>query len=449
MRQGLVIAALSLSLAGAAYAEAPKKKPPPRRPVPDYDGRGPARPDTTDGVLAIPRVVLFPVRIVMDYGVRRPLGAAISAIESSTSIRKAFRFLFLGPKTPTPQIFPTVLYDFGFKPSIGLRLYWTDGFLTPGSKLSIKLGTGGTSLWRADGTARIAVYGPAFTTVAMGARERPDRLFYGLGPYTTPDAQARYKNRQADASVRVGSALPRSGEVSVYGMFAHHTFEQSTYGGDATIEDQVAAGQIIALPTAYPEGYNAWRTGLSVGLDTRARNERRLKSGARLDVTIERNWDAGDAGNAWTRVDALGGAALLLDASGERKLDVKLRVQSVTGDMDAEVPFYELPTTGGLRGFASGRLRGDTMAAFILDYDWPLAAWLDAHGHLGFGNVFGPAFSGLSGRALRGSAGLGVSIAGLSSERQVTLSTAVGTEPLGDGVDISSFRLILGFASDY
>ena len=108
-----------------------------------------------------------------------------------------------------------------------------------------------------------------------------------------------------------------------------------------------------------------------------------------------------------------------------------------------------MPTTGGLRGFASGRLRGDTALQLTADYIWPLAAWLDAHGHLGIGNVFYQDLSGFDAGSLRGSAGLGISIAGLSDDRQVRLSTAVGTEPFSTGFHVTSFRLVIGFANDY
>src|SRR5512134_2810619 len=127
-----VVAAL-IALAGTARGDdrapaatvakpAPASRPA-KRPVPNYDGRGRAPEDTVDGLLFLPRVILFPVRIAVDYGVRRPIGAAVRAIESSRTLRRAFQYLFLRPKTPTPQIIPVALYDFGFKPSIGARLY--------------------------------------------------------------------------------------------------------------------------------------------------------------------------------------------------------------------------------------------------------------------------------------------------------------------------------------
>ncbi len=102
-----------------------------------------------------------------------------------------------------------------------------------------------------------------------------------------------------------------------------------------------------------------------------------------------------------------------------------------------------------LRGFPTGRLYGESAAALTLDYQWPIAAWLDAHAHLGAGNVFVARFSGLTAGAMRGSAGLGISLAGLTEDRYIELSTSVGTQPFDEGFELTSFRLILGFTNDY
>lgn len=446
------LAAMALASAPAAAADevATQPKRPEKRTIPDYDGRPPAPPTFVDGLLWVPRVVLFPVRIVVDYGVRWPLGALVRGAEHSRTLRKIIRFAFLAPKTPTPQIFPVVLYDFGFQPSAGIRLLWTDGFLTPGSRLSIKLGSGGFDLWRTDAAVRVG-FGPGFAQLDAGAGQRHDAVFYGIGSDTPAAALARYQDSRRNASLRAGAEAKGIG-ASVYASAGHHRFDPSNYGGDASIEEQVAAGRIAMLPAGYPDGYNTLRAGGSISLDTRARHERRQESGARFDASAERVWDADDRARAWTRLEAVLGAAVLFDPVGERKLDLRLRAQRVGGGMRADIPFLELATTGGgrdLRGFSSGRLYGDSALALTADYEWPIAAWLDAHAHAGVGNVFGPNFGGVAAGELRGSVGFGVSIAGLSAEREVRLSTAFGTEPFERGLDFSSFRLVLGFVYDY
>ncbi|MEO7096738.1 MAG: hypothetical protein ABI175_26000, partial [Polyangiales bacterium] len=423
---------------------------PKKRAVPDYSGRGTPPPTVLDRLAWIPRIALFPVRIVTDYGLRAPIGWLTRTVETSRSTRKVFSYLFLGPASDTPSIYPVVLYDFGSQPSIGVRLSWGKGFLTPGSKLTIKLGTGGLDWWRVDTAVRVA-YREAFLGLEAGARRQPDYRFYGLGPRTQEAAAARYGARRLTAKLSAGGTLNEWGEVAGYASVMNMTFRSEGFGDDPTIEERVADGQIANLPNGYPGGYATVRAGGVLSVDTRLR-KKRVGSGARLDAKVERVRNM-DTTERWTRVELRGGGALLLDPVGERKLDVKLEVDFVEpADPRVRIPFLELVSVAGsghLRGFPSGRLYGESAAALTLDYHWPIAAWLDAHAHLGAGNVFGPHLSGFSAGAMRASAGFGVSLAGLTEERFIELSTSIGTAPLDQGLDVTSFRLLLGFTNDY
>lgn len=438
LRSSVILCAL-LGLASAA---------PPKRPVPDYDGRGSKPATVTDRLAWIPRIVLFPVRIVVDYGVRGSFRFLTRAAESR-SARKVFRYLFLGPASPTPSIYPVALYDFGSQPSLGLRLSWDNGFLSPGSKLTIKTGIGGLDWWRVDTGVRVA-HGAGFARLDLGARRQPDYRFYGIGARSPESAAARYGSRRATARIGLGVRGTAWGEAWAFASASDVTFRREGYGGDPPIEERVAEGEIAALLEGYPGGYATVRAGGVLALDTRLR-KKRVGSGARLDAKIERVHRTGSSDD-WTRVELRGGGSLLLDPVSERKLDVKLEVDAVEADAGTAIPFLELATVAGsghLRGFPSGRLYGESAVALTIDYQWPVAAWLDAHAHVGAGNVFGHRFSGLSAGAMRGSAGLGISLAGLSEDRYVELSTSIGTAPFDEGLDITSFRLILGFTNDY
>ena len=436
--------ALLCALLSVATA-APKK-----RPIPNYSGRGTEPASALDRLAWIPRIALFPVRIVIDYGVRTPFGWLTRNVETSRATRKVMRSLFTGSPTPTPSIYPVALYDFGTKPSVGLRLSWDNGFLTPGSKLKIKLGVGGLDWWRVDTGVRVA-YAESFVSLDIGARRQPDYRFYGIGPRAPEEAAARYGARRLTAKLGIGAQLAEWGEVSGFAGATDLTFRSEGYDDDPPIDDRVAQGLIAALPEGYPGGYSTLRVGATVALDTRL-HKKRVGSGARLDAKVERVRRV-DSSDRWTRLEVRGGGSLLLDRVGERKLDVKLEINAVEGANDrVRLPFLELTSVAGsghLRGFPTGRLYGESAAALTLDYQWPIAAWLDAHAHLGTGNVFGRRLSGLSAGALRGSAGIGVSLAGLTDDRYVELSTSVGTAPFDEGFDITSFRVILGFTSDY
>ncbi|HLL25852.1 MAG TPA: hypothetical protein VK427_27125 [Kofleriaceae bacterium] len=434
------IAAIALLCASLALAA-------PKRPRPDYDGRPAPSPTVTDVALGAIRVVLFPVRIVVDYGVRWPIGKLVAAAEHSRGVRTVISYLFLQPATPTMSVIPLAFFDFGFQSSIGVRFLWTTGFLTPGSKFSLKLATGGDDWWRGDGTVLVAAparFGGFFAGVDTGIGRRPDPQFFGIGPRTPHAARARYLQARFGVAAYVGWH-----ELQLVAATVSHIAGTSNFNDNLSIDDQVAAGRISALPPGYRDLVVTTRYGARVALDTRGRYKR-TTSGARVDGFVERVRD--EEIGSWLHLDATVGGALRLDRVNEHKLDLRMRIELVLASDDVDVPFLELASFGGtrdLRGFAAGRGRDYSAATLTLDYHWPVAAWLDSTLYLGAGNVFGKRLSGLTAGKLRASMGLGLSLAGLSAERQVELWAAVGSNPLDEDFAAPSFRLVLGYSHDY
>jgi hypothetical protein len=434
---------IAISLITCVLA-APARAEPAKRELPEYGGR-PYAPRAPHWARTVGRVVLFPFYVVTEYVIRRPLGFAASTIEHARTPRVVVRYLFLGPKIAGPAIYPVALYDFGFQPSVGLRVSWSDGFLSRGSKLALRLGYGGLDWLRADGELRFATPYGTWVGFEAGARHRPDAVFYGVGARTPQEAKARYELTRSAVALSAGWRW-----FTVVGGTSGTLTTPSNFGDDPSIEDQVAAGAIAALPAGYREELIVHRLGAKVAFDTRPR--KREASGVRIDGLVERVWERDRVRQAWTHVDATAGGALLLDPVGERKLDLRLHVELVESRAPMDVPFLELPSLGGsrdLRGFGGGRVRDASASALLLDYQWPLAAWLDATAYLGVGNAFGPRLGGFYAGKLRGSAGFGLSLAGFSDERQVELWMAGGTDPFDEGFAVSSFRLVLGYSRDY
>ena len=68
-----------------------------KRPVPDYDGRGPD-PSRTDGAgVWAGRVVLSPLYFVSEYVFREPIGAAMRASENADLFNKLYNIFTFGP----------------------------------------------------------------------------------------------------------------------------------------------------------------------------------------------------------------------------------------------------------------------------------------------------------------------------------------------------------------
>jgi hypothetical protein len=444
-----VIRALCVLAIVAALAPLAAADTPPRRPVPDYDGRESAPATAGDVLLWVPRVVLFPVRIVIDYGVRRPFGFVVQKGEHSKRVRRALSYLFRHVENANPLIFPVALVDFGFQPSVGARVLFRRGMLIPKSDVTLRLGTGGFDWWRADVGVKTKLSALRLTA-DIGANDRPDYVFYGIGRDTPAEARARYAARKLFARGSVGGHIEDIGDGLVTFGVTDTELSSSTFGDNLSIEDQVAAGRIPVLPPGYEDDVRTARVGARITLDTRV-DGRRARSGARFDAAVEHVDDL-DRKTGWTRVELMLGAGLLLDPVAERKLDVRIGVELAEPDHDDEmIPFYELATIAGgtwLRGLPPGRIYGDSAAALLVDYQWPIAAWLDAHAHVGAGNVFDDELKGFSLGRLRGSFGGALTIAGLS-DRQIGGSLYFGTEPLGGGFDVSSYRLILEYSGDY
>jgi len=441
------LAALAALVVLGSLARFAAAAPPPHRALPDYDGRPPAPASTLDGVRSAARAVLFPLRVAVDYVVRRPLGVVIRWAEHSRFVRARFKSRFRGTPSRTMSIFPIAFYDFGFQTSVGFRMLWSNGFATPGSKFSLKVTTAGQHWGRGDGSILVAVPGP-FHGVRVGVdgtvNWRPDQQFFGLGPRSSQSGRARF----LDARFGVSANLGWKTLALVLGTLSTYT-GPSGYEPGFSMEEQVAAGNLPGPPAGYGDLAVTKRVGLRFALDSRDEDEH-VNSGARLDGLVERVAD--DDVGRWTHLNATLGGALVLDRVGEHLLNVRVRLEMIDAPTGLQVPFLELSSIGGnrdLRGFGGGRGRDVSAAALALNYQWPLGAWLDATLYLATGNVFGRRLSGLTAGNLRGSAGVGVSLAGLSDERQVELAVAFGTDPFAEGGKISSYRLSLGYSYGY
>src|ERR1700733_4517722 len=100
---------------------------PPKRPLPNYDGRG--EPPTTAGDVAlwVPRIVLSPLYLVSEYVIRRPLGALISTAERHQWAPAIIDFFTFGEEHKA-GIVPTAFLEYNFRPSVGLSFFADDAF---------------------------------------------------------------------------------------------------------------------------------------------------------------------------------------------------------------------------------------------------------------------------------------------------------------------------------
>jgi hypothetical protein len=434
-----------------SLSTAPRKASPSRT-LPDYDGRG--RPPTTVGedLLVIPRVILSPLYLTTEYVIRKPLGAAISAAERANLPRELYDFFLFGPDHKA-GIVPTIFFDFGFSPSVGVYAFWDDaGF--KGNDLN-----GHFSIWTGDwiaGSLGDSIHfgqKNAFT-VKLAALRRPDRTFFGLGPNSLQDNLGRYGETRFDASGTFDVPLWRSSQLSVgSGVRSVHLYN-GNYEGEPTVSRQSEVG-LYPLPPGYGHTYfEEFNHGL-LALDTRKAS---TGTGIRLEAQGEQGSDFNTTPySAWVRYQ--GTAGFFLDLNGRG------RVLSLVGaalfadplERGGAIPFTEQIALGGntpvlgelatgtglMPGLWAGRLVDRSAGVATLQYRWPIWAWLDGTLQVATGDVFGEHLEELRAGLLRFSGAVGIESTGVS-DNAFHLLIGIGSETIDHGGQVDSVRLAFG-----
>jgi hypothetical protein len=449
MRAGLLSAlVLVASVLGSAEARADD---PPKRPVPDYEGRPP--PPDTPGEIAlwVPRVVFSPVYFTAEYVLRAPIGALITAAERSNVPQVLYDFFAFGPEHKA-GIAPIAFIDFGFNPSVGLFGFWNDAFFK-GDDLSVH-----ASAWTNDWLGGSLVQRIHFRNKKdsvqfrlLGVR-RPDHVFYGIGPTTLESARSRYSQDRIEGGALVDFDLWRASKIEAGVGLRSSSFNNGHYGDDPGIFQSVAAGT-FPLPDGFARGYTAEVNDLSVTLDSR-RPFPDEGSGIRLAAQAEQGSDLRQSpGSGWMHY--AGSAGGFLDIDGHRRV-VSLTALTIFSDPlgSRPVPFTELATVGGdiptpgsfpvtMQGFYPGRLVDRSAAVATLQYKWPIGPWISGSMTAAVGNVFGEHLEGFDTRLLRFSGTIGLE-SDSSLDNNFDVVVGFGTETFEHGTQVDSIRVALG-----
>jgi hypothetical protein len=433
-----------------------------RRAPPDYDGRE-SPTSVGEALLWVPRVLLFPVYLVTEYVVRRPLGWLASTAEREHWPTLVVNFFTVGERQG--GFVPTWLLDYGSRPSVGVYAFWND-FLAEGNDLRLRAAYGGTDLLLARLTDRFAV-GAGTLSLSGVYESRPDNVFYGIGPDQV-DTRSRYYRRLLRAGGIYDVPWVRSSYAKIgLGMRQVELDGSRVCCGDRSVDEGVEAGE-FAAPPAMNQVYEAADQAALLVLDSRwPRSPEALElasdylappgTGVRLAVRADVAELTGQSlavgqplADAWIHYGAsLGG---FLDLTGQqRSVGLTAAVDFVDPLGSGEVPLPDLVTLGGerpLQGFLASRFVGRSAAALRLDYRWPVAVWLDGELLYEAGNVFGQGLSGFDLGALRSSFGFGLTAAG-HQDHEFQLLLAVGTTSYASGAEFDSFRFVLGTTAGF
>lgn len=430
------------------------------RPVPDYDGRGPADPDIGDVFLWIPRILVSPFYILTEYVIRRPFAAAFHFAEEHYIPQQIVRF-FTFDSGGQAGLIPTFLFDFGFRPSGGLFFFYNDPSGITGFRARAAIG--GTDLWKASVGHYVNV-GPlhSFTSRAS-VFQRPDFTFYGLGPYAG-DTRARFLANEATVSITYGfrpwrlSLIESSVELRNVHLDSH-----VDHRTDPSVDEATREG-LFARPPGADADYRVLQSTVRAKVDSRL--PRLMQRPSALDEMIERPGSGVRVSGFFTYAGSLrpaeaqpdlprpswvrGGGAVAgyLDLTGTHRV-LGLTVMAELAEpliAGQPIPFFEQPSLGGnrpLRGMRSRRLVDLSATAATLEYRWPIWFFLDGTLHYAVGGVFGEGFKELDAALLRSSFGVGLSSVG-TPDVPFEILFALSTESFEAGGGIDAFRFVVG-----
>lgn len=374
--------------------------------------------------------MFFPLHVVTEYGVRRPVVAVMDWSERhyvTAWIDRVFH--------PTWDFSwaPSVYLDLNFLPSAGARMRWRNA-LVRGNELRALARTGGPDVIVLALDDRVVV-----DSIRLGVHgeyfHRADQIFAGLGPRSEDDQLARYTLTRREVW-GVFEWLP-SHRLGLEGWVGYRS-EDTGPGIEPSIETR------FQVPAAAP-GFGS--LSLLLGrvravVDSRLTDE--PLTGVRAEGGVLVGWDTVNGERRFIVADASVQAAMEVLPPG-RVVMFALHAADSGSLGNEPVPFTHLPALGRAihHGFRAGRFIGDSALVAEVEYRYPIWAHLDWLWNASVGNVFRRHFQDFELGVLTGSLGFGIRT---RRERHPDLEAMVafGTNRFEQGFGIESVRLYVG-----
>ena len=264
-----------------------------RREAPNYDGRPGQDPSAGEGLIWVPRVLFYPLHLVLEYGLRWPIVQGITFAEKHYLIERTKRlFTFADGKS---GLFPTLFFDFGVNPSAGLYFYYNDlGFRT--NSLSLQAGVWADDWYHVIATDSFKVFRNDSGEITLRGEfiYRPDqvfKVFSGINrrfatdpgtnvPVLLPRAitdEHFFRVREVELESSLRAKLTDLNRVS-FGVFYRNVKIENGYG--PSIEDSAvgwgsgsgdpASAWVARRVPGYNATYNLIESKLRFELDSRS-----------------------------------------------------------------------------------------------------------------------------------------------------------------------------------
>ena len=380
-----------------------------RRQIPDYDGRAPAPPTAREGFIWIPRILLFPAHVAVEYVVRRPLVGFLRWGQERYVFKRVHDFVTWD--NGQSGVYPLANLDIGLKSTVGLALV-DQYFLTPANSFRMATSASTQGLFGLGAQDRLKVFRDGTGTLSLGAHylQRPDGVFYGTGSDSHNEDKTFYRFVSRGVALDLTGNLGGLHRAVVEVGYRDAQFGPSQIAGDVPSLDARygGAGQ-SPLPAGWT-GYDlAWSRAALI-IDSRSPSFESSASGVRLEASVSPGISPRDPDLrllAWG-VDAGG----FLDLTGAHHVLALQTAAHFIENLGArDIPFTELPTLGGvewMRGFLAGRLRGSSTLVATVQYRYPVGNFLDGELFSSVGNAFSGHLDGLQIQRLFLNWGLGL-----------------------------------------
>ena len=428
-----------------------------RREVPDYDGRGDAPTSAREILLWIPRILLSPLYVLTEYGMRRPI-AWLASRNATDGQPERLGSLFRFGDRDQLMLIPTAAVDLGFRAHGGLYFRW-DQAGSRRNKLRYYFATSGPRWFTTTIADRYE--GDEFLFEArLGFIRRADGAFWEIGGQGSDAIRSHYSWDEVDGRVQFTADLWRRTFASITTGVRWLRLENRPFRGPSVF-DRVDEGVLPALPTGFRcnrngedcEGYVLHRTRVEFRLDTR-RERSTASSEGHLDhdsgIAVEGygavSYDIHGGPQSLTFVNYGGSLSGHLDVTGSGHVASLGLAMNFAEALRGEIPFTELPRLSGdgvMRGFIGNFLVGQSDIAATLSYRWPLWVLLDGTMHFSVGNSFGPRLAGFDWDRMRMSFDVGIEALD-QTDHFLEVRVGFGTSTFDQGAAIDSFRLFVG-----
>ncbi len=392
--------------------------------------------DAGDVALWFPRVLLSPLWVLTEFGLRLPIYESLAFLDDHKVIAYVANNLF----NPTPNItwYPQITADLGVFYAAGAGIDFRN-LGARGHTLTLSAAAGAPDVWflsaRDDWKA-----GPVHVGIRGRGYSRGDRAFFGFGPNSEEANRTNFTEELIE-----GFAYASINHKEHFHLTAAAGFRAERTSGT---DDQPSIE--THFDTALIPGWgktNLAMSNINLVLDSR-KNVRDSNGGVRF------------AANATYGRDVIDHEREFVSGSADAEIAVEVmkpgRVLTLRGFVSDSVPlgkepvpFLEQSMLGWRNhlGFIWGRFRDEAAVLAELRYRYPVAFFLDMEWVASAGNVFDRKFSDFDVQKLTGSLGVGFRTrrTGLTP---LELVVALGTTRFDEAFAIDSVRLYVSTTGD-